>query len=187
LSSLSFLSFSSLFSFLVPFFFLADTFLHSLDRLGKQRLELVAMVERQRDKWPWTDKRHKFSRSKTRYDDLKAALLEPKHGFSITSPSAIVGSVDSHAADADEAHEGAWPASCVRSPAPRPLPTAAGDRASDSDPASGCPLSIGAKRAPVVRPCTHNSCLSRLADALLPPRNANARPFECSSKTGAQI
>jgi hypothetical protein len=51
------------------------------------------------DKWPWTDKCHKLNPSKTRLDDLKAALLNPKFGFTTTSPSAIV---DDGTADADK-------------------------------------------------------------------------------------
>jgi hypothetical protein len=39
------------------------------------RIELVGMVQRQHDKWPWTDKRRKFN---PRYDDVKAALLDRK-------------------------------------------------------------------------------------------------------------
>lgn len=157
----------------------------SLDRLGKQRLELVAMVQRQRDKWPWADKRRKFNPSKTRYDDLKAALLDSKLGFTTTSPSAVVGSADDGAADADEAHEGAHPTRCVHAPALSPLLTAANDHACDANP--GCSLSIGAERPPVVRFCTHSFCLACFADSLLRPCNASAEPFECSSKTGAQI
>jgi hypothetical protein len=65
----------------------------TLNRLGKQRIELVAMVQRQRDKWPWTDKQRKFNPSKTRYNDLKAALLNLKLGFTTTNPSMIIGQV----------------------------------------------------------------------------------------------
>ena len=101
------------------------------------------MVQQQRDKWPWTDKRRKFNPSKTRYDDLKAALLNPKLGFTTASPSTIV---DDGTADADE---GVEPARHVHPPALGPLATAAGDHACNINP--GCPLSIGAEYPPVVQ------------------------------------
>jgi hypothetical protein len=75
-------------------------------RLNKQRPELVAMVQRQRDRWPWTDKRRKFNPSKTRYDDLKAALLDPNFGFTTSGPS-TASNADG---DATDGVEGTQPA-----------------------------------------------------------------------------
>jgi hypothetical protein len=51
--------------------------------LNKTRLQLVAMVQRQRDKWPWTDHIRKFNPSKTRTDILRSALLNPSFGFTL--------------------------------------------------------------------------------------------------------
>ncbi|KAI0245421.1 hypothetical protein BJV78DRAFT_1263509 [Lactifluus subvellereus] len=112
----------------------------SSDRLGKRRPELAVMVERQRDKWPWTDKRRRFNPSKTRYGGLKAALLDPEFGFTTPSPSAIVSSVDDTAdGGAVDADEGTPPARCVHSTPTGPTanpPTAASDHDRDVDP--GC-------------------------------------------------
>lgn len=49
-------------------------------------------VQRQHDKWPWTDKVRKSNPSKPRlgYDDLKAALIYPKLRFTTTSPSELL-------------------------------------------------------------------------------------------------
>ena len=97
----------------------------ALYRLDKRRIDLVAMVQRQRDKWSWTDKRRKFVPSKTRYDDLMAVLLDPKLGFTTTSPS--LSSIDGRADDGVAAAATAEP---VRlSTAQGPLPTATGDHA----------------------------------------------------------
>jgi hypothetical protein len=52
----------------------------------------------------------------------------------------VVGSADNGAVDADEAHEGACPARRVHSPAPSPLPTAAGDCACNASPVHRPPL-----------------------------------------------
>jgi hypothetical protein len=41
------------------------------------------MVQRQRDKWPWTDRRRKFNPSKTRIDVLRSALLDASLGFTL--------------------------------------------------------------------------------------------------------
>ena len=51
--------------------------------LNKTRLQLVAMVQRQRDKWPWTDNIRKFNPSRTRTDVLRNTLLNPSFGFTL--------------------------------------------------------------------------------------------------------
>jgi hypothetical protein len=92
-----------------------------------------------------------FNPSKTRYNDLKAALLNPKFGFTTTSPlaSTIVGGVDDSAADVDEgmqpqAASGIYP--MARGPTVDPL-TTAGDHNSNVD--LGCSHG-GAEPAAVV-------------------------------------
>lgn len=50
---------------------------------NKTRSELVVMVQRQQENWPWKDSGQKFSPSKTRIDVLRSALLNPSFGFTL--------------------------------------------------------------------------------------------------------
>jgi hypothetical protein len=65
-------------------------------RLHTRRPDLVSMVERQREKWPWTHGKRKFNASKTRADVLKEALLDPAFGFTTMAspPSMGVGNAE---------------------------------------------------------------------------------------------
>ncbi|KII91419.1 hypothetical protein PLICRDRAFT_38191 [Plicaturopsis crispa FD-325 SS-3] len=54
------------------------------DLEGKRRVDLIALVYRQRDKWIYIDKRHQPMRSKR--DLLKRELLDPDRGFTTWRP-----------------------------------------------------------------------------------------------------
>ena len=105
------------------------------------------MVQRQRDRWPFHDKKRKFNPSKTRFKELRAALLDPKLGF--TTPgrslpeSMVIGSADdSTTGVVDKGAE-----------ALGPLPTAVSDHAFDTDPKH--PVGSDAEHPPMVCSCTH--------------------------------
>jgi hypothetical protein len=59
--------------------------------LNKTRSQLVAMVQRQRDKWP-KDPKRKFNASKTRHAVLKATLLNASFGFTLPNEPTATGS-----------------------------------------------------------------------------------------------
>ncbi|KAF8481679.1 hypothetical protein DFH94DRAFT_844082, partial [Russula ochroleuca] len=56
-----------------------------LDLFNKTRPQLVAMVQRQRDKWPWKEPKWRFNPSKTKLGVLTDALLNASFGF--TTPN----------------------------------------------------------------------------------------------------
>jgi hypothetical protein len=58
------------------------------------RVQLVGLVELQREKWPWTDHDRKFIASKTKVSTLREALLEPSYGFT-TANSGVQANVPS--------------------------------------------------------------------------------------------